>query len=219
MRTWTLAVSVIAHAAVVVAILVAPIFATADLPDPRRPMTFEAITPIVTPPIAVPSRSHATQPTRVTSFPVDEPPELPDNTPLIDLPAPRIDVCNDCGVVGVPIGDGTADHDVAPPPPPIPARKDPVPVGGNIRPPTRVHYVEPVYPRFALAGGVQGTVILQATIDEQGSVREVKVLRSVPLLDDAAVQAVSQWKFTATLLNGTPVPVVMTVTVSFNWRK
>ena len=219
MRTWTLAVSVFAHAAVVVAILVAPMFATADLPDPRRPMTFEAITPIATPPVAVPSRSQPAQPTRVTqSFPVDEPPELPIDDPLIEPPAPRIDVCNDCGVVGVPIGDRPVGHDLTPPP--VTQRpKDPVPVGGNIRPPTRIAYVAPVYPQFALAARVEGTVILQAVIDEKGSVRELRVLRGHPLLDDAAMQAVEKWQFTPTLLNGTTVPVVMTVTVTFTLTK
>jgi len=218
MRTWTLAVSVLAHAAVVVAILVAPIFATADLPDPRRPLTFEAITPIATPPIAVPSRSHPAQPTRVIqSFPVDEPPELPIDDPSIDLPTPRIDVCNDCGVV-VPIGDGPVGHDLTPPP--VRQRpKDPVPVGGNIRPPTRIAYVAPVYPQLALAARVEGTVILQAVIDEKGRVRELRVLRGHPLLDDAAMQAVERWQFTPTLLNGTTVPVVMTVTVTFTLQK
>ena len=62
MRTWTLVVSICAHAAVVVAIFVAPIFATADLPDPRRPLTFEAITPIATPTIPV-TRTTATDAT------------------------------------------------------------------------------------------------------------------------------------------------------------
>ena len=50
-------------------------------------------------------------------------------------------------------------------------------------------------------------MILQAVIDEAGNVREVKVLRSVQLLDDAAIQAVANWKFTPTLLNGTAVPL------------
>jgi periplasmic protein TonB len=214
MRTWTLAVSICAHAAVVVAIFVAPIFATADLPDPRRPLTFEAITPIATPPIPVTPRvSQPTQPTSSPSFPIAEPPELPPDTPpaVPDVPPDLVAP----GGIGVPTIGLAPVGDLVVAPPQGPARKDPIPVGGNIRPPARVHYVEPVYPRFALAGGVQGTVILQATIDEQGSVREVKVLRSVPLLDDAAVRAVSQWKFTPTLLNGTPVPVVMTVTVGF----
>jgi len=58
-------------------------------------------------------------------------------------------------------------------------------------------------------------VILEAVIDEGGSVRDVKVLRSVALLDQAAIDAVRQWRFTPTLLSGEPVPIVMTVTVSF----
>jgi hypothetical protein len=85
MRTWTLAVSICAHAAVVVAIFVAPIFATADLPDPRRPLTFEAITPIATPAIAVTPSSPSPPPTKsIQPFPIDEPRELPvDDPPLI----------------------------------------------------------------------------------------------------------------------------------------
>jgi periplasmic protein TonB len=216
MRTWTLAVSICAHAAVVVAIFVAPIFATADLPDPRRPLTFEAITPIATPTIPVTPRPQPTQPSKaIAAFPVVEPSELPPDLAPIDPPAPRIDACDSCGVVGAPIGDGRVGHDLTPPPLP----KDPIPVGGNIRPPSRVVYVAPVYPQLALAVRKEGTVILQAVIDEAGNVREVKVLRSVQLLDDAAIQAVANWKFTPTLLNGTAVPVVMTVTVAFTLTK
>ena len=214
MRTWTLVVSICAHAAVVVAIVVAPIFATADLPDPRRPLTFEAITPIATPPIPVNPRPQPTQPSKViAAFPVVEPSKLPPDLPPIDLPAPRIDGCDSCGV-GVPIGDGPVAHDVTPPPV-AQAHKAPIPVGGNIRPPTRVVYVAPVYPQLALAARKEGTVILQAVIDETGNVREVKVLRSVQLLDDAAIQAVANWKFTPTLLNGAPVEVVMKVSIQF----
>jgi len=62
---------------------------------------------------------------------------------------------------------------------------------------------------------VQGFVILEAVISEDGAVRSLRVLRSQPLLDAAAVEAVRQWRFTPTLLNGQPVPVVMTVTVNF----
>jgi protein TonB len=62
---------------------------------------------------------------------------------------------------------------------------------------------------------VQGVVIIEATIDPQGLVSDARVLRGVPLLDQAAVDAVSQWEFQPTLVNGTPVPVIMTVTVNF----
>ena len=58
-------------------------------------------------------------------------------------------------------------------------------------------------------------VIIEATIGKDGSVKDAKVLRPVPLLDQAALDAVKQWKYTPTLLNGVPVEVVMTVTVNF----
>ena len=68
---------------------------------------------------------------------------------------------------------------------------------------------------MAQAARVQGVVILEAIIGSSGAVTEVKVLRSVPLLDDAAIAAVQQWQYTPTLLNGVPVPIIMTVTVNF----
>jgi protein TonB len=219
MRTWTLALSIAAHAAIVVAIFVAPIFAAADLPEPRRPFTFEVLTSIVTPVIPAPARPQLSKRAPSTpSFPVNEPPDLPP-----DMPSPIADVPPDIvayGDTGVPSGViGPVGDPVAAPPTPPPARRAPVPVGGVIRPPARVVYIQPVYPSLALAARKEGTVILQAIIDENGGVREVKVLRSIPLLDDAAVHAVSQWKFTPTTLNGTTVPVVMTVTVTFVLQK
>jgi TonB family protein len=91
----------------------------------------------------------------------------------------------------------------------------PLRVGGNIKAPTKVRDVRPVYPPEALGARVQGVVILEAVIDASGSVRDARVLRSIPLLDQAAVDAVQQWAFTPTLLNGQPVPIIMTVTVNF----
>ena len=220
MRTWTLAFSISAHAVIAVAIFVAPIFADADLPDPRRALTFEAITPIATPTIPVTPRPQPAQASKVIqAFPVAEPPELPPDDSLIDLPPPRIDFCESCGVVNAPIGNGATGQDLVAPPPAKQVPKDPIPVGGNIRPPARVVYAAPVYPQLALAARVQGTVILQAVIDEKGNVSGLTVLRGHPLLDDAAMQAVSKWQFTPTLLNGTTVPVLMTVTVSFTLTK
>jgi protein TonB len=91
----------------------------------------------------------------------------------------------------------------------------PLRVGGNIRPPAKTRHVNPVYPPDAQAERVQGVVILEVTISETGQVSEARVLRSVPLLDQAAVDAVRQWEFSPTLLNGNAVPIIMTVTVQF----
>jgi protein TonB len=75
--------------------------------------------------------------------------------------------------------------------------------------------VNPTFPPFAAASRVEGTVLLEATIDEDGNVVNLIVLRSVPALDQAALEAVGQWKYEPTLLNGTPVPILMSVSVRF----
>ena len=95
------------------------------------------------------------------------------------------------------------------------AQYAPVRVGGNIKPPTKTKDVRPTYPAIAQSARVQGVVIVEATIGPDGRVAEAKVLRSIPLLDAAALDAVRQWQFTPTLLNGQAVPVIMTVTVNF----
>jgi protein TonB len=91
----------------------------------------------------------------------------------------------------------------------------PVRVGGAIKPPAQIKRVTPPYPPEAQAAGVQGMVIMEATIGADGKVTDVRVLRSIPLLDQAATDAVRQWEYTPTVLNGTPVPVIMTVTLNF----
>jgi protein TonB len=88
-------------------------------------------------------------------------------------------------------------------------------VGGNIKPPKKIRDVRPVYPEVAKAASVKGMVIVEARVSADGSVEEARVLRSIPLLDQAAIDAVMQWRFTPTLMNGVPVPVIMTVTVNF----
>jgi protein TonB len=88
-------------------------------------------------------------------------------------------------------------------------------VGGKVRPPTKTKDVAPVYPAAAKSARIAGVVIIEATIGADGKVIDTKVLRSVPMLDQAALDAVRQWEYTPTLLNGAPVPVVVTVTVNF----
>jgi TonB family protein len=97
------------------------------------------------------------------------------------------------------------------------ARTAPAPlrIGGNIRPPTKVKDVTPIYPAIAKSANVSGEVAIEATIGIDGKVSDAKVVRSIPLLDQAALDAVRQWEYMPTLLNGVPVPVTTMVRVNF----
>ena len=87
---------------------------------------------------------------------------------------------------------------------------------GTVTEPRKTKDVRPVYPIEAQEARIGGYVILEATINPQGKVEDLRVLRSVPVLDRAAVEAVSKWEYTPTLVDGKAVPVVMTVTVTFS---
>ena len=102
-----------------------------------------------------------------------------------------------------------------------PARPDPSPVvepvrvGGNVAQPRKTWNVQPEYPRLARLRRIQGIVILEVTVDRQGNVSNVSVLRSAEGLDEAAVEAVRRWRYEPTIVNGRPVSVVLTETVRF----
>jgi TonB family protein len=91
-------------------------------------------------------------------------------------------------------------------------------VGNGIAAPTRVTNIRPEYSPEALAAKVEGIVVLDACIGADGRVDDARVSRSVPLLDQSALDAIWQWEFTPTLLNGEPVPVVITFTVNFTLK-
>jgi protein TonB len=130
---------------------------------------------------------------------------------------------------GIAVALASQDPSVAPPPPPArPAALNetvtvlpgqPVRVGGQVRAPGQLRKVNPVYPQEAQDARVQGVVILETMIGNDGRVSNAKILRSIPLLDQAALDAVRQWEYEPTLLNGAPVPVIMTVTVQFTLSK
>lgn len=86
-------------------------------------------------------------------------------------------------------------------------------VGGALTPPQRLDRA--VYPADALAAGIDGNVVVEIVVNEQGDVADTRVVRSVPMLDEAAVQAVRNWHFKPTVVQGTAVPVRMNVTVNF----
>jgi protein TonB len=106
--------------------------------------------------------------------------------------------------------------DAPPPPPPAPsAPKIPIRVGGQIAEPTVLVRVPPEYPEIAARAQIHGVVILEAVVDEAGTVQDVRVLRSVKFLDQPAIAALRQWRYTPLLLNGEPQPFVLTVSLTF----
>ena len=210
---YSVPIAFLVHVAVLLPLIIIPIMASDVLPDPPTMIGFVVAPP---PPPDPPPPAHP---------PADRPPQPaanPDAAPTVapssiepETPAqlePFEHTGLDPGVI--PGGGSVVTADPAPPPP-APAPQQPVQIGGKIRAPERVHYVSPEYPAVARAARVEGTVIIQATIDADGRVIEARILRREPLLDQAAVEAVRQWRYTPTTLNGVAVPVVMTVTVTF----
>ena len=110
-----------------------------------------------------------------------------------------------------------SEHRMPPPTSAQPRGAQPIRVGGNIRVPLKVTDVKPIYPTEMREAGREGVVPIDAIVGRDGTVTSVRVLSAQvhPAFAIAAVDAVRQWRFTPTLLNGTPVEVVMTVTVSF----
>ena len=218
-RKWySVPLSFAAHTVALGALVVAPLVATGALPLPDNgPLVINLAPPPLPSPPPVRRQAPGPPPVNRNAAPTVAPDRI---APEIELPEAIEAASPDLGLDGV-FGsiDGSAAA-IAPPPPKVePVPDKPIPVGGVIRAPQRLSYVAPEYPAIALSARVRGLVIIQAVIDTSGRVQEARVLRSdSPLLNDSALVAVRQWVYSPTLLNGVPVSVVMTVTVSFEMR-
>jgi protein TonB len=217
-KWYTVPLSIIAHVVLFGAVIIIPLMATDVLPTPPSMMAFVGAPP--TPPPPPPPPPSAAPPPK-TPQPIANPNAAPIEAPKQIVPeTPSVGVSEgvpggvEGGVPGGVMGGVVGGLPEAPPPPPPPPQA-PVRVGGAIKQPTKLKNVPPVYPPIAQSARVQGVVIIEATIGADGKVKDAKVLRSIPLLDQAALDAVKQWVFTPTLLNNVPVPVIMTVTVNF----
>jgi len=211
-RKWyTLPVSLLSHSAIVVAVIVIPLLATDVLPQPWEKIHFDF--PVTPPP---PPPPPPIQPRNQPVEPPADPGVAPRTIPEAIAPQRLIEPGFEGNVAspGIVMNDVDPSVVVAPPPASQPAPPKPIRVSG-VRQPQKLRDVQPTYPQMALIARVEGTVIIEATIGVDGHVVDARVLRSVQLLDNAALDAVRQWEFTPTLLNGVPVPVIMTVTVTF----
>jgi periplasmic protein TonB len=216
---WTVLFSTVAHLVIIAVAVIVPLLATGGLPDVRQQLTafmpVDVQVPDLPPPAPAPHAQALNRDAAPTVAPttIDYTAEPPPATgPTAPGTLSEFDFGRS-GDPGVPGGIPAASAPVIVAPPPEPPK--PLRPGGDIRAPERLFAASPVYPSIARSAGIQGDVILEAIIDTSGTVRDVRVLRSVHLLDQAAIDAVKQWRYKPTLLNGVPVPIVMTVTVSF----
>lgn len=226
-KALSLPVSLALHVLVIGAAVGASIWFVEDVPEPPIPVTFYAAAPPPPPPPppAAPkpaaAKPQVVKPVPVRPSEMTAPTMIPEKIPE-PLAAPELEIAADEGVEGgveggVPggvlggvlggvvggTGPGTGD--------------EPLRVGGDVKAPQLVNRVEPSYPEAARKARMEGVVILEAIITANGNVEEVKVLKSVnPLLDAAATRAVQQWKYRPATLNGRAVRVYLTVTVTFN---
>ena len=213
-KWYTVPLSILVHTVLIGAVIIIPLMAADALPEVPSMMAFVAAPPPPPPPPAAATPQPVT-PTNVNpnAAPIEAPKEIRAESSIDAGFEGGVTGGVEGGVPGGVVGGVVGGLPEAPPPPPPPSA--PVRVGGNIKPPKKTRDVRPQYPPIAQSARVQGIVIIEATIGPNGRVQEAKVLRSIPLLDQAALDAVRQWEFTPTLLNGVPVPVIMTVTVQF----
>lgn len=139
---------------------------------------------------------------------------IPDPTP--DEPEPIREIRQEDVQLDLPEGDAVFGIPEGPPGFDLGGGEGPVMVGGDVLPPVKVSATEPLYTEDARKARIQGVVIVQAVIDKDGNVRNVKVLKGLPSgLDQSAVDAIKQWKFKPSTRNGEPVAVYYNLTVNF----
>jgi protein TonB len=219
--------SIAIHVLVVASIVVLPVVVGEDI----LPVTSDAVRAFFVPPPDVslpppppppPAGARLAKPAPAALQPAAEakftaPIDVPDTV----QPEESIDLGFEGGVPGgveggVPGGVvggivGGLPSDVPPPAAPAPVR-----VGGMISAPKLVNRVNPEYPEIARAARTTAILILEATVGPDGRVTAVQVVRGQPLFDASAVDAVKQWRYQPLLLNGVPVPFIVTVTLNFN---
>jgi protein TonB len=218
---YTMLLSVVAHVLIVAAVVIVPLMATGAMPPLATGISDFMIAepapappPLPTPP-APTTAAQASVPH--DAAPISEPKEIGEELPppvvgeVVEGAVPMLGTPSTGFGPGVNLG-----RDVAPVPPPPVQPSKPLRPGGDIREPVKVKHVPPVYPQIAINARISGRVVIDAVIGVDGVVREARILSGVPLLNQAALDAVKQWRYTPTTLNNVPVPVIMTVTVQFN---
>jgi protein TonB len=230
-------VAVLAHIAVLLVVVMIPLLlATNELPSvptmmafvapsPEAPPPPPAPPPPAPPPAAVPAQPRPVPTAGQFAAPVEAPSEIRAERagpPEVQSAAGILGGVEGGvagGVVGGIVGGIVSPAPPPPPPPAPPVTPAIVRIGGKITAPALLHRVEPTYPDLASMAQLTGLVILEATVNTDGCVNSVKVLRSRhPLLDKAAQDALMQWRYSPLVLNGIPTAFVLTVTFNFSTK-
>jgi periplasmic protein TonB len=231
-RPLDLLVSLTVHVAVLSILLLVPLYFTAGL-DLRRSVTTFLVAPI--PPSAAPppppmpvARAPRTAPKQIVQAgQLMTPTFVPKKVAYAADDAPPPDQQWAGGVVGGMSGEmGGApiatllnvgvSNDPAPPKPTTFEPKRPIRLGSSMKPPQLIFSPLPEYPVLAKEAHIAGTVVIEAIIDEHGNVIEARAISGHPVLVQAALKAVSRRRYEPTILDGEPIPIELTIEVSFH---
>jgi protein TonB len=221
-RGWMIAALAL-NSTILMALILVPLIYPEALP--RQAYAFLMAVP-PPPPSAPPATTHPVTHASSASFPALQDPfaaprVIPATIAIIrdPGPAPSGPLGNMDNGSGVPGGvDDPFGHEAAPRVV-HPAPAGPVRISSGVAASTVIYKVLPVYPAIAKAAGVQGTVVLAATISRAGTIENLRVASGPPMLQQAALDAVERWRYRSYLLNGEPVAVETTVNVVFNLQR
>ena len=200
---WALMAALLIHVVFLPIVLIID-FAQEDVQPAEKPKVYVVQQVRFKPP--PPKKQQDIPEPKAKKVPIPDP--TPDEPEPIRLPEeiePEVDLPDTDVVFDIPEG-----------PPPSPEPEGPIQVGGDVQPPVKVSAPPPQYTEIARKARLQGVVIVQAIIDKEGTVTNVKVLKGLGMgLDQAAVDAIKKWKFDPATLHGKPVAVYYNLTVNF----
>lgn len=218
--SWSVIVSMILETSVLAVLVLIPLIYTQALPKAMLATLLIAPPPPPPPPPPVPKTIVKPVARLIESGKLIQPRAIPKEVAVFkeaELPPdPTINNTNQSGVFGGIPGQGLmAGNGPAVPPPPKPAAPARIKQGGAVTAASIITQTKPVYPPLARQARIQGVVVLHAIIDKDGKVAQLEVVSGHPLLVQAALDAVKQWRYKPTLLNGDPVEVDTTIQVTF----
>jgi protein TonB len=216
-KPWTVALSAMAQAIILGALMLIPLIYTEVLPKGMLNTFLVAPAPPPPPPAPQPVVK-AVAPKVINLQKMAAPTVIPKNITVVKDDAPVIYTNSNEGVAGGTgnvlgglIGSGPSG-----PPPPSTSTPQRIRVGGNVEAASIVNKVAPEYPPIAKTAHVSGAVVLHAIIGKDGTIRELQYVSGPPLLMKSAMDAVKEWRYKPTMLNGEAVEVDTIIDVVFS---